>query len=178
MRVLKLNASYEYLGVSPWWKCMRLILSGRAEVVAEYPNKFISSENQSMPMPAVIIMKEYIKTKTRKRSFTATTKNILIRDNFTCQYCGVKLNKKNGTKDHVHPESKGGPTSMGNLVASCMSCNNKKDDRTCKESGMYPMNQPRDLTEEEKLQTVLKTYKTIEKKTWFKYLNARNIKLW
>ena len=178
MRVLKLNASYEYLGVEKWEDCIHLIVDGRAHIVESYPNKFLRSARESWPHPAVIVMNEYVNTKKRRRSFAPSTRNVLIRDNFTCQYCGVKLSLKSGTKDHVVPFSKGGPTSMKNLVAACKDCNAKKDDRTCAESGMYPRTAPRDLTEEEKLKSVLKTFKSVEKKTWFKFLKDRGISLW
>lgn len=178
MRVLKINASYAYLGVERWEDCINLIIEGRAHIAESYDNKYIRSAKESWPHPAVIIMKDYVKTKNNVRSFAPSTRNVLIRDNFTCQYCGAKLSMKNGTKDHVIPFSKGGPTSMKNLVASCKICNAKKDDRTCQESGMYPRNPPRDMTEDEKLKSVLKTYKSIEKKTWFGFLKDKNISLW
>ena len=123
-------------------------------------------------------MKEYVKQKKRRRSFAPSTRNVLIRDNFKCQYCGCKLTMANGTKDHVIPFSKGGPTNMKNLVASCKVCNAKKDDRTCKESGMYPRTEARDLSDDEKLKSILKTFKSDEKKVWFQYLNSNGIKLW
>lgn len=178
MRVLKLNASYEYLGIESWQECMSLIIDGKAHIVEVYPDKVIRSARQTFPHPAVIVMSEYITTKKRKRSFSASTRNILIRDNFICQYCGKKLTLKTGTKDHVIPFSKGGPTTMKNLVAACGVCNAKKEDHTCKESGMYPRIPPRNLTEEEKLKSVLKTFKSSEKKTWFKFLKDKGIKLW
>lgn len=178
MRVLKLNASYEYLGVESWEDCIHLIVDGRAHTVEAYPGKFIRSARESWPQPAVIVMRDYVQTKKRKRAFAPSTRNVLIRDNFTCQYCGVKLSLKTGTKDHVVPFSKGGPTSMKNLVAACKTCNAKKDDRSCQESGMYPRNPPRELTEEEKLRSVLKTFKTVEKKAWFRFLKDKGIKLW
>lgn len=49
---------------------------------------------------------------------------VFARDKHTCRYCG----DKNGPfqADHVYPESKGGETTLNNLVTACEKCNNKK----------------------------------------------------
>lgn len=60
-------------------------------------------------------------------------RSILERDEHICQYCGCK---KANTVDHVMPRSRGGSSSPTNLVASCLSCNQKKADRTPEEAGM------------------------------------------
>jgi 5-methylcytosine-specific restriction endonuclease McrA len=54
----------------------------------------------------------------------AVRMEILKRDHFTCQYCGVK-----GVKfqvDHVIPVSQGGKNKKNNLVTACIPCNLKK----------------------------------------------------
>lgn len=68
-------------------------------------------------------------------------KAILSRDNFTCVYCGVKASQL--TLDHVIPKSRGGKSSWDNLVCSCVSCNNKKDDKTPEEAGLILRNKPK-----------------------------------
>ena len=55
---------------------------------------------------------------------------ILHRDHWQCQYCGQPSTKNYPlTLDHVIPESRGGPTVVGNLVAACQKCNTKKSNR-------------------------------------------------
>lgn len=57
--------------------------------------------------------------------------NVLKRDNFTCQKCGIT--SKNGAKlevDHIIPLSKGGKTVMSNLQTLCDRCNSGKSDKT------------------------------------------------
>ena len=51
-------------------------------------------------------------------------KYVLKRDKRSCRYCG----KKNVPFefDHVYPYSKGGETSIDNVVTSCVSCNRMK----------------------------------------------------
>lgn len=54
---------------------------------------------------------------------------VLMRDNFTCQYCG--RTPKDGAKlhiDHIHPKSKGGLWMIDNLTTACFECNEGKKD--------------------------------------------------
>lgn len=51
---------------------------------------------------------------------------ILARDGHTCQYCSAPAT----TVDHVEPVAKGGEIlNPENLVAACVSCNSKKQDK-------------------------------------------------
>lgn len=49
---------------------------------------------------------------------------VLKRDGYMCRYCGDKSG--NFWMDHVYPVSKGGETSIENLVTSCSLCNMRK----------------------------------------------------
>ena len=59
------------------------------------------------------------------------------RDNHICQYCGSDADV---CTDHVLPRSKGGKSTLSNLVASCRKCNSKKGARTPEEAGMALLN--------------------------------------
>lgn len=55
---------------------------------------------------------------------------IFKRDNFTCVYCG-KNSIDDGIKlvvDHIIPVKKGGSGNLDNLITSCKSCNESKND--------------------------------------------------
>lgn len=57
--------------------------------------------------------------------------NVLKRDNFSCQICGIRA--KDGAKlhvDHIIPVSKGGKTVMSNLQTLCERCNIGKSNKT------------------------------------------------
>lgn len=54
---------------------------------------------------------------------TALRWEVWNRDDFTCVDCG---SREDLTVDHVHPESKGGPTTLANLATRCRSCNSRK----------------------------------------------------
>ncbi len=60
-------------------------------------------------------------------------REVLKRDNHSCQYCG---SNKRLTLDHVIPVSKGGEHKWDNVVTACESCNQRKRDRTPFEAGM------------------------------------------
>lgn len=63
--------------------------------------------------------------------------DVFRRDNFTCRYCGRSSPQVVLHCDHVKPRTKGGETSMENLVTACTDCNfgkRAKDDITAPES--------------------------------------------
>jgi len=56
--------------------------------------------------------------------------NILKRDSFQCQYCGMAVTLQSANIDHVKPWKFGGRTLGKNLVTACRRCNEKKGNRT------------------------------------------------
>lgn len=57
--------------------------------------------------------------------------DILARDNYTCQMCGI--GRKNNAileVDHIYPVSKGGTNDPSNLQVLCRDCNGGKGNRT------------------------------------------------
>ena len=84
-----------------------MVLSGRAEQI-ECDGYVVRSPSMSLQVPTVIRVLNMVKRKARK-SVSFSKKNILRRDNFTCQYCGDQNYPL--TVDHVIPKSRGGETS-------------------------------------------------------------------
>lgn len=58
---------------------------------------------------------------------------VLERDGYRCRYCGKRSERFH--MDHVYPVSKGGETTVDNLVTSCPKCNNKKSNNV----GLWPV---------------------------------------
>lgn len=56
--------------------------------------------------------------------------DVFRRDGFTCRYCGRSSPMVILHCDHVKPRSKGGETSMENLVTACTECNGGKRAKT------------------------------------------------
>lgn len=67
-------------------------------------------------------------------------REVLKRDNHSCQYCG---NNKHLTLDHLIPVSKGGQHKWDNVVTACEPCNQRKRDRTPIEAGMPLRTKPK-----------------------------------
>ncbi|HEV3155918.1 MAG TPA: HNH endonuclease [Candidatus Baltobacteraceae bacterium] len=129
--VLVLNFTYEALNVTNLQRAVRLIHAGKAEVVKG--NGLVRSPTFALPLPSIIRMLYYIRQK--KRPVSLTKKNVLLRDDFRCQYCGDK-GERDLTVDHVIPRRAGGAATWENLVACCYRCNQRKRDRTPSEAKM------------------------------------------
>ena len=71
-----------------------------------------------------------------------TRRNVMLRDQHTCQYCGRRPGVRDLNLDHVLPRSRGGADSWENLVTSCRSCNLRKGRRTPDEAGMRLLHMP------------------------------------
>jgi 5-methylcytosine-specific restriction endonuclease McrA len=80
-----------------------------------------------MKVPSVIVSRKFVKKKTAVR-FSRQT--LLLRDNFSCQYCSDHLGTNTVTIDHVIPRVRGGITRWDNVVSSCYACNSSKGHRT------------------------------------------------
>jgi len=137
-QVLLLNQSYEPLQICNMRRAIILIFLGKAHSVEQYDDE-IRSVSYSMQMPAVIRIYNYINLP--RNSIVLTRKNILKRDSLSCQYCGTKSSPL--TVDHITPKVKGGKDSWENLTTACVSCNNKKGNRTLREANLKLLSKPR-----------------------------------
>jgi 5-methylcytosine-specific restriction endonuclease McrA len=137
--VLVLNFTYEALNITSFQRAVKLIFSGKAEVVAGR-SQMLKSTRYEMRLPSIIRMLYYIRRPMQKVALTK--KNILLRDDYTCQYCQLK-GERLMTVDHVVPKSKGGPSTWENLVCACMRCNNRKNNRTPEHANMLLKRKPK-----------------------------------
>jgi len=137
--VLVLNFTYEALNITSFQRAVKLIFSGKAEIVHRR-DAFIKSTSYEMKLPSIIRMLYYIKRPMQKVALTK--KNVLLRDDYTCMYCGIK-GERMMTVDHVVPRSKGGPSTWENLVCACMRCNNRKNNRTPEHANMLLKRKPK-----------------------------------
>lgn len=178
-RCLVLNANYEYLAIEERWiDALGLVVSGKADVLEAYP-EVVRSQYLAIPLPAVVVMRYLVRTRRRRGVFEVPSKSVVFtRDDFACQYCGLRIGMRTGTRDHVLPRSRGGRDALSNVVTACRGCNAAKGDRTPEEAGMVLANPPRALTEEEKLHCLLKTVRTRERSVWQACLRRHGITLW
>ena len=143
MRTLILNAGYEPMLLVGWQRALCLVLAQKAEIVSAHQTIVVRSVNANYPLPTVVRLNRYIPVIQRFRTVKCSRKNILVRDTFECQYCGVKLSSQSGTIDHIIPISRGGKTAWNNVVAACAPCNHKKGDRLLTEINMKLRSRPR-----------------------------------
>ena len=131
---LILNADYRPLSYFPlslwsWQEAIKAVYLERVNVAAEY-EEVVRSEKLTLPLPSVIVLKNYV-VPTKTVPFSRAT--LFLRDEFTCQYCGYK--GKDLTFDHVVPKSRGGKTRWDNVVAACQTCNLRKAAKTTSQAG-------------------------------------------
>lgn len=72
-------------------------------------------------------------TKLRERGTIAVGLRfrVFVRDGFRCRYCGISVDEGAILHvDHVVPQSRGGDTTLENLVTACIDCNLGKSDST------------------------------------------------
>lgn len=141
--VLVLNASFEPINVCAARRALVLILKGVASA-EEHAVAHVHSTRQSLRVPSVIRLLEYRRIPHQSRALSR--KNILLRDRYTCQYCGKTLPSGELTLDHVMPRSRSGDSTWENLVACCNPCNNRKGNRTPEEANMKLNRPPRPFT--------------------------------
>jgi 5-methylcytosine-specific restriction endonuclease McrA len=137
--VLVLNFTYEALNITSFQRAVKLIFAGKAEMLHGL-ERVLASTTYEMRMPSIIRMLYYIRRPMQRVALTK--KNVLIRDNHVCQYCGVR-GERLMTVDHITPKSRGGPSTWENLVCACMRCNNRKNNRTPDEANMALKRKPR-----------------------------------
>lgn len=163
--VLVLNASYEPINITPVRRAVVLVFKGVATTEEENGN-FIHSARMAIRAPSVIRLCEFRHIPRQTRALSR--KNILLRDRYTCQFCGRVFPASELTLDHVIPRSRGGRTDWDNLVACCHACNNRKGDRLPEEAGLKLLRPPRPYTLHTSRQLMRIIGKSDER--WRKYL--------
>ena len=166
-RVLVLNQSYEPLMVIGAKRAVILLLNEKVDSLENYREK-IHSAYISLPLPSVIKLKHYARI--RRKEIVLSRKNILKRDNHTCQYCGIRSVPM--TIDHVISRKKGGEETWDNLVAACEPCNTRKGNHSPSEAQMVLVKTPRKPTMILHLQKFVKQFQS----SWRPYLFMRESK--
>jgi len=141
---LVISVSYEPVTIISVKRAITLLCKGAA--VVEVPSNRIlrTGRGAAFPCPSVIRLLRPLPYR-RSQNRAVSRKHILLRDRYTCQYCGWKAGagqREKLTLDHVHPRAKGGGNTWTNLVACCVRCNNRKADRSLAESDMALLHKP------------------------------------
>ena len=97
--VLILNTNYSPMDICSAKRAICLFYNQKVEILESYGEK-VHSPSISLLLPSIIKLKNYVKN--NNMEVILSRKNLLIRDNYQCQYC---LSKKAPlTIDHIVPK--------------------------------------------------------------------------
>ena len=132
MKVILLNQDYSYINSISVRRALKLIAKGKV-TVEKYSEKIIRTVTKDIAVPLILRL-VYLVRQIYRKAVTWSKKNVMVRDDFKCVYCGTKSHLN---IDHVIPQSNGGKNTFENTVTSCVNCNNRKGDRTLREAKMF-----------------------------------------
>lgn len=154
--VLVLNRSYLPIHVTSVRRAFALLYQGIARAVDEQYRTFnfeqwsalavardaeaIGVANGRILVPRVVVLVAFDRLPRRHVRFSRI--NLMARDNFQCQYCGIKPRRAELNLDHVVPRSQGGRSTWQNVVTSCLDCNRRKGGRTPKQAKLRLLKKP------------------------------------
>jgi len=121
-------------------RAIQLLIAGKAEALN------LTQESWLVRSPSIVlVVPAYIRLTVASveriwKIPPVNRREVLRRDNYTCQYCG---SHKHLTLDHVIPVSRGGLHTWDNVVTACERCNQRKSDRTPIEASMPLPTQPK-----------------------------------
>jgi hypothetical protein len=150
-KCLVLNTDYTPVRVISWKQALKIYFKYQhsktfsVEIIDFYKDDHIvGTGSKKYPVPAVVKISKY--RNVRQEDVKFSRKNVFLRDNHTCQYCGCKYEAKDLTKDHVIPRSKWNKKSSStiwtNIATACKPCNLKKGNKTLQQSGMKILKEP------------------------------------
>lgn len=101
---------------------------------------WIRAVNFDIQVPRIVRLLRY--DRLPRNSVKFNRRNVFLRDEHRCQYCGRRYTSARLSLDHVLPRSRGGPDTWENVVCACLSCNVRKGGRTPTEAGMKLIRPP------------------------------------
>lgn len=154
---LVLNRSWIAIATTPVRHALSLVFTGAAQAIQ--PETFethsfeswvnlpipegepsVSTVNMILRVPEVIVLRHYSGVPRQVLPFTR--RNLVRRDESTCQYCGRRPGANELSIDHVMPRSRGGETSWENCVLACVHCNRRKGSKLVHDAGMRLLTRP------------------------------------
>lgn len=143
-KILALNKNGEPLEWIDYQECCTHYAKGNILwSLGEHKVNLRGGTNAKTGLQSVLVMDTIVAinngvspSKYRKMSPALTNNSLFERDRNLCAYCGGKFNKKDLTRDHIIPSSKGGKDTWENCVTACFHCNQWKADRTPEQAEM------------------------------------------
>ncbi|MBW1800565.1 MAG: HNH endonuclease [Deltaproteobacteria bacterium] len=132
MNVILLNLDYTYINSISVRRALKLLAKGEV-TVEKYSERVIRTTTEEIAVPMILRL-VYLVRQIYRKAVKWSKKNVMVRDEFKCVYCGTT---ENLNIDHVFLQSKGGKNTFENTATSCVNCNNRKGDRTLREAKMF-----------------------------------------
>ncbi len=136
--VLVLNLNYVPVNVSTVRRAIILLNKGKAELLENHRGE-VRTVSAALDAPSIIRLVYLVKRPLVPHKLSR--KEIFLRDQYTCQYCGKQTPEL--TLDHVVPRRQRGAHTWENVVAACSRCNRHKAGRTPAEANMRLKKEPR-----------------------------------
>jgi len=143
------------------------------ELSGEFGTDSISAASCRIKIPRILVLQAYDRMPIGRVRFSR--RNIFMRDNDTCQYCGGRFSRKLLSLDHVIPRSQNGKTNWENIVAACIPCNSRKGGGTPKEARMSLLRSPKKPTWSE-LRNIIGP--RLRYREWLPFLNPVDAAYW
>lgn len=153
--VLVLNRLYQPVRITRARRALMLLYVGAARAIeAEETydfdawarlqpkncNDWIGTTAGPLRIPRLLLLARY--SRVPGTTLRLSRRNVYLRDDYTCQYCGKRLSSQELNLDHVTPRAHGGNASWENLVTSCRPCNFDKGSATPEAAGMRLIRRP------------------------------------
>lgn len=150
MAVLLLNGSLQPLNVISHRRLVILLSKERVAFLDERSQRDAVEALDGRRLPEEVVIVRLLRTiHVPRRLLRPNRRNLLLRDDNTCQYCGFVGAASELTVDHIVPVSRGGSGDQWeNLVVACKRCNWRKANHRPAEVGLHLRREPRPLTQE------------------------------
>jgi hypothetical protein len=140
--ILKLNANTEplewidYEDYAYYASTNKILDSmGKFRVMLRGGINAVTGKQSILELDSIIIVDCDVSPHSYRNHAPALTNPALFeRDRNTCGYCGRTFKRKDLSRDHIHPISKGGKDTWKNVITACVGCNRMKDDMTLEQA--------------------------------------------
>ena len=148
--VLVVSASMQPLNVISHRRLVILLSKERVAFLDEESQLRAAAALAGRRLPdGVVIVRLLRSIHVPRRLLRPNRRNLLLRDDHTCQYCGFTGPVHELTVDHIVPVSRGGANATWeNLVVACKRCNWRKANHKPEEVGLKLRRRPGPLTTE------------------------------
>ena len=138
MAVLLLSASMQPINVISQRRLTVLLTRERVAFLSEQDAVDAAAALADRRFPNGVVMVRLLRSlHIPHRALRCNRRNLLLRDDNCCQYCGFTGPPSELTVDHVLPMSRGGATaSWDNVVVACKRCNWRKANHLPHEVGL------------------------------------------